>query len=98
MLLDVLNMDQPLWKDDLNPSFITSNAIPLRLESRIFKDQDASDRNSHTAQWRLSECLFFNAFEEDVRPRSGIDLDVHVKCDHRPGSFVAVDGVSHTFA
>src|SRR2546427_12193477 len=98
VILDVLNMGQPLWKDDLNPRFIASNAIPLRLESRIFKDQYASDRNSHTAQWRLSECLFLNAFEENIRPRFGIDLDIHVKRDHRPGSFVAVDDVSRTFA
>src|SRR2546422_40947 len=98
IILDVLNMDQPLWKDDLNPRFITSNAIPLRLEPQIFKDQYASDRNSHTAQRRLSECLFFNAFEENIRPRFGIDLDIYVKCDHRPGSFVTVDDVSHTFA
>src|SRR5213594_438716 len=97
-ILDVLNMDQPLWKDDLNPRFIASNAIPLRLESRIFKDQYASDRNSHTAQWRLSECFFFSAVEGNIRPRSRIDLDVHVKRDHGPGGFVAVDDVSHTFA
>src|SRR5215472_3908534 len=105
MLLDILHMDNlfikvvtPLWKDDLNSGFIARYSILLFGESRIFKDQHASNRNPHAAQRRLSESFPFNSIHENFGPRPGIDLDIHVKHDRRSGCFIAIDLVRHLSA
>src|SRR5262249_8109466 len=91
--LKLVDMGVPLLKDNLNPGFISGNAISLWLKFWIFEDQNTPDWNSNAAKWGLSECFSLNTVDKNLGPGLGIDLDADIEGNRRLGRLVTIDDV-----